>query len=207
MISRRNKITLNEILNRINNAILEKENIVFVCNYDLAEGISDYLNNAYDIVDENSQLYQEDLDEYYVSLYFHDYEIEFYCESARGVNENFRVNDCGIVDYYVFLEMTEDEISDSLQGKDGSTIGLYDLVDEEDEDIEYFEDEDLDEDMVEAISDHIAEYVDRIVDNHLCPQCIFNTLVDLYFDAYNAGVRDSKLEMIENLSEDIEELD
>jgi hypothetical protein len=208
MLFRRNEITLDEIFNRIDNAFEERQNIVFVCDFNLADDISGYLADEFDIVDENTSLYEddEDLDEYYVSLYFDKNDINFYCESARDNSGNFKVNDCGVVDYYVFLEMSKEEISKSLQGDDGTMIGLYNLADEdEDDDIEDYEDEDID-DEVEAIGDFIAEYVDKIVDNNLCPQCIYKTLVDLYFDAYMIGKRDQKLATIEQLSEEIEYL-
>jgi hypothetical protein len=209
MLNRRNEITLDEIFNRIDDAFDEKVNVVFVCNYDLALEISEYLFNEYDIEDENSQLDVEDLDEYYVSLYFDKDEINFYCESARGNSGNFKVNDCGVVDYYVFLKMSKEEVSKSLQGDDGTMIGLYDLVDEDD-DIEDFDDEGFDnediDDEVEAIGDFIIEYVDKIIENDLCSQCIYNTLVDLYCNAYRIGRRDQKLAMIEQLSEEVEYL-
>jgi hypothetical protein len=74
------------------------------------------------------------------------------------------------------------------------------LCDNDDED-----DNDDDEDEFEATCDFIAGYADQIVENNLCPQCVFDLLVDLYCEAFNVGARDQRLTTIENLSKEIED--
>jgi hypothetical protein len=208
---RRNEITLDEIFERIDDAIEEKSNIMFVVNFALAKEISEYLDDEFGIEDEHSQLYEEDLDEYYVSLYFDEDGIHFYCESAKGNSGEFKLSDCGgIIDYYIFLEMSEEEINEKLQGE--GVWGLYDVAalgdDIENLDISC-EDcnkcEDNDEDDAEF--EMLANWAEKIVENDLCFGCVFNIIADAYYTGKKIGARDSKLEMIETLGKEVEYLD
>jgi len=211
-----------------------------VCNFVLAEEISEYLADEFDIIDENTSLYDDDIDEYYLSLYFNEDEAEFCCECARGISGNFKITDCeDVTDYYIFLEMTDEEIKEKLLGK--GSWGLYDLEineneicdgecedcngcdedDGEDEEKKIFESwqkrykdtgtfddyDENDDDECEAISNFVSKYTDKIIENGLCPHCTSNTLIDFYFEVYNIGARDAKLEMKEQLSNEIEDMD
>jgi hypothetical protein len=207
---RRNEMCLSKVFSRIDDAIERNSNIMFVCNFSLAEEISEYVLDTYDIIDKNSALYDDDIDEYYVGLYFTEGEIEFYCERARGISGQFKMTDAeGVIDYYIFLEMTDEEIEEKLLGE--GSWGLYDLIWDEDDDEDCDSDEDKDDceededDCDDVVYDLIAGYADQIVENDLCPRCVLNVLVDLYCKAYRFGARDQRLMVIERLSKDVDD--
>lgn len=215
---KKKEITLDEIFNIINNSIKSLTNIMFVCNFKLAKEISKYLDYL-GIEDKNTALYQAELDEYYAGLSFYEDEIFFDCECARGKNGEFKTTSCeditdeDITDYYIFLEMTSQEIDKKLQGE--GSWNLCDLVDEDDDDDDDCddncedddsEDDDCDDDEnTEAIFNLLVDFADKIIENNLCPSCTFNTLIDVYFSGVQAGYRDAKLEIIEQLSEEVDD--
>lgn len=69
---------------------------------------------------------------------------------------------------------------------------------------EFNEDEDEDDD---AEFNMICAWADAINDNDLCEACVHTVIQDAYMTGKKIGVRDSKLEMIENLSDGIEDMD
>jgi hypothetical protein len=197
---KRNEMTLEELYDKIDESIKSKTNVMFVCNYELAEEISEYLDEVYDIIDEYTDLYKDGVDEYYVSLSFFNNEISFDCESARGKNGEFKLNDSeDIVDYYIFLEMSVGEINEKLQGE--GTWALYNMTWEDD-----FEDDEDDDDDPEYLL--LEKFADQIMDMNdgLCPSCVMGVVCDIFYAGKNIGSRDNKLEIIEQLSDEIEYL-
>ncbi len=83
---KKNKIALSKVEDIIDMHYKNKNKIMFICDEDLALYICDYLEEVYGIEDIESQLFEDDIDEFYVSIIFDDEESVLYCESARGNN-------------------------------------------------------------------------------------------------------------------------
>ncbi len=192
--NKRNEITYDEIFEKIDDAFDLKKNIVFVCNYEMADEIINYIGEVYDLFDRESDLYEDDIDEYFVSVYFDEdeNEIRVYCENIRGENGVFKINDVSmVIDYYIFLEMDVEEISEYLKGDEGSTWGLYDLVEEDDDD------DDDDDDFIDYEEDEeykiLEGFADRIMslNDNLCPNCVMNIVCDLYEAGKKAALNEA----------------
>lgn len=113
-----NKLTLTDIQNIIDIHIAESRNFLMVTNKDLAVYICEYLDEEYDITDEDEDF---DNEEFYVSMWFDEDGIRFYCESARGYDSYKYVETVNdqFVDYFVFADtgMSDEDVNKYLEGE------------------------------------------------------------------------------------------
>jgi len=113
-------IKTNLLLSDITNIIdlhLESEeyNLLFVCNKNLAKYICDYVYKEYGIIDEDMEL-KDSIKEYYVSLYFSNNKVSFYCETAKGYSGEYKLNDIDNekINFYICVNMNKKTIFDRL---------------------------------------------------------------------------------------------
>lgn len=111
--------TRKDIKKIIDEHILKKHSFMFVCDANLAYFISDYLDEEYEIYDRHSCLYTN-TKEFYVMVYFNYPEIDMYCESAKGQDGNYKLSDIDNFNYFIGVDMSENEIKNKLKG-DGCT--------------------------------------------------------------------------------------
>ncbi|OHD34690.1 MAG: hypothetical protein A2086_02750 [Spirochaetes bacterium GWD1_27_9] len=211
-----NKLTLSDIKNVINIHIEESRNFLMVVNKPLAIYISEYLDEEYDIVDEDEDL---DNDEFYVNMWFDEGGIRFYCESAKGYDHYKFVDPFDqFVDYFIFTDtnMTKEEVDKYLNG-DG-TWSWCEMV-EDVNDIEDCEENDLEDEyecpiceaksevdalcccnecLEDEIKDSIGECLDKIF-NDACTDCIVDGVVKLAYKCLEMGKENVKYNMMEFL--------
>jgi len=173
-----------DIIEIIDNSIADEKNIMFVCDYDLAESISAYLYCEYGIEDEENSL-DEDVNEHYVSLFYND-NINFIVESAKGYSGKFKLSDVYSYDHYIQSGlMLDSEIYKYLQGENctWNLFGYDDTYDCEDCGCcNGCEDCDTCEEDIECLID---EYVERIQDIGLCPNCLRDCLQNFVDELMN----------------------
>jgi len=125
------KYTLSQVEEIIDSHIESDTNFTFVCNFELAHYIYDYLGNEYDVEADSIQLSSE-VDEYYVSLNFYKNDITFVCEYAKWDQAGtYKYDDGDKIDYFVFSNMSFGDIREYLSG-DGC-IRFCELIDEDEE--------------------------------------------------------------------------
>lgn len=138
-----NKLTLPDVYQIIDKHIESSQQFLFVTDKDLAELICEYVFDNYDLYDENVELNDKYID-YYVSLYFDEDGCNFYCETARRNNGNYKWADAmeDSVNYFVCNGMTEKEANEYLKG-DYCTWSWIEIVVEDDceDNQEYIEDQ------------------------------------------------------------------
>jgi len=123
------KYTLSQVEEIIDSHIESDTNFTFVCNFELAHYIYDYLGNEYDVEADSIELSSE-VDEYYVSLNFYKNDITFVCEYAKWDQAGtYKYDDGDKIDYFVFSNMSFGDIREYLS-RDGC-IRFCELVDED----------------------------------------------------------------------------
>jgi hypothetical protein len=175
-ITNTNNLTLDDIADIIDDHFESEVNLFFVCDHQLAEFIYNYVISEYDVDDEsneNEETIKDNIEEYYVSLYFSNDEnnsVSFFVENAKGNSGEYKINDIEdqYVDYYICFDMDEDIVFDKLVGENATwnwvQIDMED-VEEWDEGITY--DELLD------------DFVERIQNTEGCPSCIKGILTEM----------------------------
>ncbi|MDD3292464.1 MAG: hypothetical protein PHY19_08040, partial [Methanocellales archaeon] len=73
---------------------------------------------------EDCALKYENCNEFYVSVSFMDDNLYFYCEKARSKYNEYLLSDLKQCDYYIGLDMTEEEVYDRLLAHKGNWIWL-----------------------------------------------------------------------------------
>jgi len=123
------KYTISQVEEIIDSHIESDTNFTFVCNFELAHYIYDYLGNEYDVEADSIELSSE-VDEYYVSLNFYKNDITFVCEYAKWDQEGtYKYDDGDKIDYFVFSNMSFGDIREYLS-RDGR-IRFCELIDED----------------------------------------------------------------------------
>jgi hypothetical protein len=195
-----NKLTLSNIEQVIDNHFNTCTNFVFVCGYDLAEYISDYIEDDYDLEDENNALFVVDIDEYYVSVWFDIGKPMFFCENARGLSGKYKWSDAPNCDYFIETDMTEDESDEKLRS-DGGTWSWFTIVDEEDcENCEFYDECQEDEDSLKEEERLITECFD-VVFGDACIDCSINKIIDLVYTFKALGWKEHQ-DYIREMNED-----
>lgn len=185
-------LSFSDIVNIIDEHFETETNLLFVTNKQLAEEICDYVLNEYNIIDESMEINDEILD-YYITIYFEDDNINFFCEDARGITGEYKLHyvENEYIDYYICVDMEVNVVFDKLMGINGSWNWIS--VDLEDNDYECdnckYEgtDEccecgecscDCEECEDEGITyDELLDiFVDKIVDTQGCLGCIREVL-------------------------------
>jgi hypothetical protein len=198
-----NKLTLSNIYQVIDNHIESETQFMFVTDKNLAELICEYVADNYNLYDEDMEL-SDKYKDYYVSLYYDEDGVSFYCETARGISGEYKFTDAmeDHVDYFVCNGMSEHDVNIKLQGEN-CTWSWIDLKEDNQEYIEDCEDEDLEDNELEEQCDcpectknmYLAESVRTMFENQLCPQHIFKMLQDIYDKAFDDGYEDARNEM------------
>ena len=109
-------LLLSDITNIIDSHLESEEyNLLFVCNKYLAKYICDYVYKEYGIVDEDMEL-KDSIKEYYVSFYFSNNKVSFYCETAKGYSGEYKLNDIDNekINFYICVNMDKKTIFDRL---------------------------------------------------------------------------------------------
>ena len=123
------KYTLSQVEEIIDSHIESDTNFTFVCNFELAHYIYDYLGNEYDVEADSIELSSE-VDEYYVSMNFYKNDITFVCEYAKWDQAGtYKYDDGDKIDYFVFSNISFGDIREYLSG-DGR-IRFCELIDED----------------------------------------------------------------------------
>lgn len=189
------ELTYSDITQIITQNIESEANFVFVCDKNLAEFICNYLMDTYDIIDEDMTL-EDDIQEYYVSMYFSDEDddINFFCESAKGINKEYKLNDIDddYVDYYICNNLDENIAFDKLLGKNATWHWIGVNMEDDNEECEYndcecdgccekcevedYEDDDEDEGI--NYEELLDIFVERIQEADGCCDYIRNVLND-----------------------------
>lgn len=182
-----NKITYSDIEKIIDGHFEADRNFMFVVDKDTAEYIVDYLDDVYGCEDEVFSGFEEDVDEYYVTIYFdRDEDYSVYCECARGNSGRYKVSDLSDCDYFI-LDSTDmcDITANKVLLGDGCTKSWFEIVDEDEYFGEYGEcvcDGDCEcEDEKPTIDEIINEYVYLLYELYPCPDCMKKTL-EMFFD-------------------------
>jgi len=111
------KYTLSQITDIIDNHLGSNNNLMFICNFSVAHSIYDYIHNDYGIEAECMEL-SSDVDEYYVSLQFYkNEEIGFFCEFAKMDDGTYKYDEVDNIDYYVMSDMSFGDVREFLAGK------------------------------------------------------------------------------------------
>ena len=174
-----------DIISIIDKAITDKVDIMFICNYDLASYISDYLRCEYGIKDEKNSL-NTDTDEYYVSLNIYKHKIELIVESAKGNSGKYKINELDFCNYYIQdgLMTTVYDTGEYLRGNNCTWRFFeyncdYSCCCEEGctcEDScncdEYCDCKECAKNNDDNIEYLIDEYVEKIQEVGLCPKCL-----------------------------------
>lgn len=107
-------------------------------------------------------------------------------------------------------EVTPEDFTELLVGcieaGEDEFEGIEDCKECDCEDCSECDNEDLieDDDSDDAEFNMICAWADVINDNDLCPSCVYTVVQDAYMTGKRIGRRDQKLEMIENLSKEID---
>ena len=125
------KYTLSQVENIIDSHIESDRDFTFICGFELAHYIYDYLGNEYG-VEANSVELSSEIDEYYVSMSFYkDGDIDFFCEYAKwDQDETYKYSEGDNLDYFVFTDMSFGDVREFLGGKDTKVV-FCELVDED----------------------------------------------------------------------------
>ena len=125
------KYTIEQVEGIIDSHIENDKDFTFICNFELAHYIYDYLGNEYDLEATSVELSSE-IDEYYVSMSFYeDGDIDFFCEFAKWDQTGTYKYSEGIdLDYFVFSGMSFGDVREFLGGKDCKIV-FCELVDED----------------------------------------------------------------------------
>jgi len=111
------KYTLSQVEEIIDNHLDSEQNLMFICDFSVAHYIYDYIHNDYGIDAECMEL-SSNVDEYYVSLQFYkDEEIGFFCEFARCNDGTYKYDEVDNIDYYVMSNMSFGDVREFLAGK------------------------------------------------------------------------------------------
>jgi len=219
-------LTSNDIIEIIDENVADQCNVFFVCNKKLARFIYDYIINNYDINDEydrndeNIKSLNEDINEYYVSLFFDDENnsVNFFVEDATGNNGEYKLHDSEneYISYYICVNLNENIVFSKLVGENS----LWYWVKVNLDDVEY-EEVDKNEEVDKMVYDNncgkcdkpeipdelieeirlIEETACKIKDNELCPVCLRNELYSLYIKGKNIGWNDHR-DLIRQINED-----
>jgi len=205
-ITNTNNLTLDDIADIIDNHFESEINLLFVCNKQLAEFIYNYVMSEYDIDDKNidkEDITVDNIEEYYVSLYFsndEDDSVSFFVENAKGNNGEYKFNDIEdkCVDYYICFDMDEDIVFDKLVGENATWNWVQvDMSDYEEWDgceevvCDNCEECEIPPEICEEIN-LINEVAEIIENGDMCPVCLRNALYDLYVQGKNVGWDDYK---------------
>ena len=106
-------------------------------------------------MNEDCALKYENCNEFYVSVSFMDDNLYFYCEKARSKYNEYLLSDLKQCDYYIGLDMTEEEVYDRLLAHKGNWIWLD----------EYYE-------------EILDMFTDRVMDVKECRGCVRRVLED-----------------------------
>jgi len=155
------KYTISQVEGIIDSHIESDTNFTFVCNFELAHYIYDYLGNEYDVEADSIELSSE-VDEYYVSLNFYKNDITFVCEYAKWDQAGtYKYDDGDKIDYFVFSNMSFGDIREYLS-RDGC-IRFCELIDEDC----------IDDTEVESMDEYECENgnVDEYLEDDNCVPC------------------------------------
>lgn len=210
----KNTYTLEKIEQIIDSHMTDFHNFAFVVNYDLADEISDYLADTYDIEDDENALYDEtddsDSDEFILMVSFRNKGTDFNCANARHDNGRWILCEDKDIDYYISLDMTDSDIKTYLSGIGNLSWTRFDyLGDVEILDDSDYEDEDSCDGDCETCPDNpdipdevkeririIANVADRIADMEChCPHCVMEELIRLAKTFEQIGYDNAKDEM------------
>jgi len=95
--------------------------LLFVADKDLAEFICNYVLEEHDMIDDDMTL-EDNIKEYYVSLYFTDEQDYFFCEDARGNSGEYKLSDIDdeLINYFIFNDMDKETAFDKLVSENGT---------------------------------------------------------------------------------------
>ena len=124
------KYTLSQVEDIIDSHIESDRDFTFICGFELAHYIYDYLGNEYG-VEANSVELSSEINEYYVSMtFFKDGDIDFFCEYAKWDQDGtYKYSEGDNLDYFVFTDMSFGDVREFLGGKDTKVV-FCELVDE-----------------------------------------------------------------------------
>jgi hypothetical protein len=195
-----NKLTLNKLKRVLDIHVEEERNFLIVCDKPLAVYISEYLDEEYDIVDEDEDL---DSDLFYVSLWFYQDGMRFYVECAKGHSGYKEVDtiDNQFVDYFIQdCTMSEEEVDKYLLGD--ATWSWFEIIEDNEtdcdgdcENCELNEENELTE-RDKVMIDIIERFAYEIETEDMC-ECgctLRNKLSDLLHLGMEIGYRDAKEE-------------
>lgn len=180
-ITNTNNLTLDDIADIIDDHFESEVNLFFVCDKQLAEFIYDYIKSEYNVDDKNidkEDITVDNIEEYYVSLYFSNDEnnsVSFFVENAKGNSGEYKINDIEdqCVDYYICFDMVEDIVFDKLVGENATWSWVKVDMDECDGRNEVVCDK-CDEGI--TYDELLDEFVERIQNTEGCPSCIREVL-------------------------------
>lgn len=193
-ITNTNNLTLDDIADIIDDHFESEVNLFFVCDKQLAEFIYDYIKSEYNVDDKNidkEDITVDNIEEYYVSLYFSNDEnnsVSFFVENAKGNSGEYKINDIEdqCVDYYICFDMDEDIVFDKLVGENASWYWIkVDMCDVGEcgwcGDCEEVVSDKCDEGI--TYDELLDEFVERIQNTEGCPSCIreiLNEFADIF---------------------------
>lgn len=198
-----NKLTLSSIFQVIDNHMESETQFMFVTDRDLAEIICEYVADNYGLIDEDMEL-EDKYQDYYVSLYIDEDGLRFICETARGINGEYKTCDAinDSVDYFICTDMSEREVDKYLLGDYCTWSWIKVVEDDENRDEGQCNCEEELEDWQKQIIDIVEDFADRIEnDESECGCFLRNTLVDMFFIARQIGFEDGMECGIESVEE------
>ena len=210
---KKNILTLSysDIDDLLDEHVINEEPFVFMVDADIAEYIEIYLYDEFNIEDDEApDSYDYDDVEYLVSYLppCGDDTYHFFIEEARTDTGKIKFCDLGKAYYYAFGEVEFNETRQAF-GQEGLLMfcELEECMD--DEDIDY-EDCDCCDDIENELTDEqeeelllIADYLKKILEANGCPECTFETLVELSYAFRNIGFRDCK-DYVQSCVDDID---
>ena len=95
--------------------------MLFVADKDLAEFICNYVLEEHEMIDDDMTL-EDNIKDYYVSLYFTDEQDYFFCEDAKGNSGEYKLSDLDdeLINYFIFNDMDKDTAFDKLVSENGT---------------------------------------------------------------------------------------
>ncbi len=163
-------LSFSDIADIIDDHFSTETNCLFVTNKNLAEAICDYVLNEYNIMDEDMEINDEILD-YYITIYFEDDNINFFCEDARGITGEYKLHyvEDEYVDYYICdINMDVNVVFDKLMGVNGSWNWVSVSLDEDCNNCKY---EGTDECCECGDCEECEDEIKEIVCNNNCEEC------------------------------------
>lgn len=132
----KNKVTLSDIEDIIYSHFEADDNFLMVVDFETALHLCNYTKGWIDEeVDYRSIFLDNECDEYYFSMYFHENQDSLFCEFAKTKKGEYKLCESEYpVSYYVFTDMNSKDVYSKLKGDNVKCWLFSEIVDEEDTD-------------------------------------------------------------------------